>query len=68
MKPFNEAGFMADLADIPQIKRGLVFCHTCGRTEQIGVGNFQTGWPMCCGQTMSLDSPEEREKLRRADQ
>lgn len=50
----------ADLSEIPQIKRGTVWCHECGHTEQIDVGNFRTGWPTCCGYTMSLDSPEER--------
>lgn len=56
-----------DLAEIPQIKRGLVYCHTCGRTEHISAANFTTGWPKCCGQTMSLDSPEERAAFKRED-
>lgn len=49
-----------DLANIPQIKRGLVWCTTCGRTKKISGSNFKTGWPKCCGYTMTLDSPEER--------
>ncbi len=57
---FNEAGFLADMAEIPQIRRGLVWCHTCGRTENISASNFKTGWPLCHGSTMSLDSPDER--------
>ena len=52
-----------DLAEIPQIKRGLCFCHTCERTEKISAANFRTGWPKCCGYTMSLDSPKERAEL-----
>lgn len=55
--------FENDLADIPQIRRGLCFCHSCGRTVRISAANFKTGWPKCCGYTMSLDSPEERERL-----
>ena len=49
-----------DLADLPQFKRGLLFCHTCGKTEPIRGGEIRNGWPKCCGYTMSLDSPEER--------
>ncbi len=50
-----------DLNAIPQVKRGLVYCHECGRQESIeGKNCFRTGWPKCCGYTMSLDSPEER--------
>ena len=52
-----------DLAAIPQVKRGLVYCTTCSRTEKISAANFRTGWPECCGYTMSLDSPEERKAL-----
>ena len=56
--------FRQSLSDIPQIKRGLCYCHECGRTESISGVNFSTGWPKCCGYTMSLDSPDERAALR----
>ena len=58
--PRGLSGLQSDLAEIPQIKRGLVFCHSCGATRKAGVDNFRSGWPKCCGQTMSLDTPEER--------
>lgn len=50
-----ERGIMADLAEIPAVKRGLVWCRTCGREERAGVECFKTGWPKCCDQTMTLD-------------
>jgi hypothetical protein len=59
---FNWSGFLADVAAIPQIKRGIVWCHSCGRTERCDASNVRTGWPKCCGATMSLDSPEERKR------
>ena len=59
------SGFWADVAEIPQIKRGIVWCHSCGRRQSVnGVNCMQTGWPECCGYTMSIDSPEERAKLK----
>lgn len=62
-----ESNIISDLAEIPQIKRGLVYCDTCERTEQISGANFRTGWPKCCGYTMSLDSPQERAAFRAKD-
>ena len=59
----NMKGFLADVAEIPRIKRGKVWCHTCGREADAGVECFTNGWPKCCGQTMSIDSPEERTGL-----
>lgn len=47
--------------EVPQIKRGRVWCHKCGHTEQVdGAHCLRHGWPLHCGQTMSIDSPEER--------
>ena len=52
------------IGEIPQIKRGQVWCHECGHTQKVnGVGAMQSGWPKCCGYTMSIDSPEERAAL-----
>jgi hypothetical protein len=49
---------------VPQLKRGQVWCHTCGNTQRVDSGKaLQSGWPKCCGYTMSIDSPEEREAL-----
>lgn len=52
----------SDIAEIPQIKRGKVWCTVCGREQSVnGVSaTLQTGWPKCCGYTMTIDSPEER--------
>lgn len=56
------------IADIPQIKRGIVWCKTCGRSQKVnGGGCIRTGWPKCCGYTMTIDSPEERIALRARD-
>lgn len=45
----------------PKLRRGQVWCFTCGATREVDSGEcFRSGWPLCCGQTMSIDSPEER--------
>lgn len=51
-----------DIAKIPQIKRGQVWCKSCGSTLHLdGVrATMGGGWPKCCGHTMTIDSPEER--------
>ena len=49
------------LYDIPQFKRGLVWCGKCGKVERVNVITCLSGrWPICCGSTMTIDSPEER--------
>jgi len=48
----------------PQLSRGLVWCHVCGRQEKVdSAACMRTGRPKCCGQTMSIDSPAERVAL-----
>lgn len=50
--------------DVPKLKRGRVWCHTCGRTEAVdSAACLRSGWPKCCHATMSIDSPDERRKL-----
>lgn len=50
----------------PQLKRGQVWCHTCGGTVFVDSARcLQYGWPKCCGLTMSVDSPEERNAFAR---
>jgi len=51
-----------DMADSdPKLKRGQVWCHRCGSTQKVdSAACLRTGWPKCCGETMSIDSPEER--------
>ena len=37
-----------------------VWCRECGRTEPVDAAHcLRKGWPMCCGYTMTIDSPEE---------
>ncbi len=48
----------------PKLARGQVWCHTCGRSSLVATADcLRSGWPMCCGETMSLDSPEERKRM-----
>ncbi len=47
--------------DVPQIKRGQVWCTVCGRSQKVdGAECLRSGWPKCHGYTMTIDSPEER--------
>lgn len=49
---------------IPQLKRGIVWCHNCGRSLKVNSAKcLSSRWPECCGETMSIDSPEERKAL-----
>lgn len=53
--------------DVPQLKRGQVWCPKCGFTRKVdGVNALRNGWPKCCGYTMTIDSPEERAALKKA--
>jgi hypothetical protein len=50
--------------EVPQLKRGLVWCTVCGDRYKINTANaLAGGWPKCCGYTMTIDSPEERKQL-----
>lgn len=50
--------------DVPQLKCGIVWCHKCGHSEPVDSARcLATGWPLHCGETMSIDSPEERAAL-----
>ena len=49
----------------PSLSRGQVWCKRCGRSEKVNSANcLRTGWPKCCGETMTIDSPEERKRLK----
>jgi len=53
--------------DVPQLRRGRVWCTVCGYTERVHSGNaLRSGWPKHCGYTMTIDSPEERTRLAKA--
>ena len=46
---------------VPQLRRGQVWCLTCGVTYAIDSANaLRHGWPKHCEQTMTIDSPDER--------
>ena len=52
------------VAQVPQLRRGMVYCHSCGRSQRVDAGKcLARGWPTCCNQTMSIDSFAERRKL-----
>lgn len=63
MPPLPE-GIRTSVSDLPQIKRGQVWCRACGHTQKAdGMQAITSGWPRHCGYTMTLDSPEERASL-----
>lgn len=46
----------------PKLSRGQVWCKTCGRTQRVNTAeSLQTGSPKCCGYTMTIDAPDERQ-------
>jgi len=43
----------------PSLKRGMVWCKTCKRSEKVDSANcLANGWPECCGHTMTIDHPD----------
>lgn len=45
----------------PKLERGQVWCRACGATEQVDPAEcLRSGWPKCCGATMTIDAPAER--------
>ena len=49
----------------PSLTRGQVWCIVCGHTEKVNsAGAMKTGWPKCCGYTMTIDSPSERQQMK----
>ena len=39
----------------------MVYCRTCRRSQRADAAqSFQSGWPKCCGYTMTLDKLEEQ--------
>ena len=57
-----------EIVEIPQLKRGIIWCTVCGKTINFRASNcLRNGWPKCCGYTMTIDSPEERKRLNSPD-
>lgn len=45
----------------PSLERGMVWCRQCGRSQRVDSAvALASGWPKCCGYTMTIDSPEEQ--------
>lgn len=45
--------------EVPQLKRGMVWCKKCGRSEKVNSADcLASGWPLCCGETMTIDHPD----------
>ena len=52
------------VSEVPQLRRGRVWCRTCGFSMTVDSGDCMAhGWPRCHGETMTIDSPEERRRL-----
>lgn len=63
---FNRAASLHEkiVEDVPQLRRGMVWCRKCGHSEKVNsAAALRHGWPMHCGETMTIDSPEERARL-----
>jgi len=53
--------FTEAIESVPQLKRGMVWCRTCGNSQRVNTAEcLSSGWPKCCGYTMTIDSPEEQ--------
>ena len=58
----------------PKLDRGIVWCRTCGRSERVNArwliwqSSPHNAWPKCHGETMTIDSPEERAAMVRDPQ
>lgn len=55
-------------ASVPQLSRGKVWCLTCGKEQRVDSRKcLRSGWPKCCGYTMTIDSPAERAARKEAN-
>ncbi len=62
----NHVDYRGLVEAVPQLYRSKVWCTKCGRAQRVDSENcLRTGWPECCGYTMTIDSPEERAKAQR---
>lgn len=52
----------------PSLQRAMVWCCTCGSSQRVNSADaLRNGWPVCCGLTMTIDSPEEQRRLSAVD-
>ena len=52
------------VAKVPQLARGQVWCRHCSATRKVNAaGALSNGWPKCCNETMTIDSPAEQKRL-----
>lgn len=60
--PILDSFSHVDIAQaVPQIARGKVWCLVCKRMQYVdGADALRNGWPECCGETMTIDSPQWR--------
>lgn len=57
----NFTDFEGVVEEVPQLRRGMVWCTKCGNSQRVNSGScLRSGWPLCCGYTMTIDSPAER--------
>lgn len=55
-------------AAVPEIERGMVWCRTCRRSDRFdGAAVLRSGWPKCCGYTMTIDHPDTWEQANERD-
>lgn len=55
--------------DVPKIGRGCVWCRKCGSEQTVnGAECLERGWPKCCGETMTIDSPQEQREHAKENQ
>lgn len=55
---FDEIDKAAD--SHPSLRRGRVWCRECGATQRVNSAEcLRSGWPLCCGETMTIDQPKE---------
>lgn len=66
LMPSSQELYDCLVSDIPQLKRGIVWCIRCGACQAVDSATcLRHGWPEHCGETMTIDSPKEREALKR---
>lgn len=42
----------------PALQRGQVWCRHCGASLKVDSAEcLRSGWPTCCGATMTIDAP-----------